>query len=170
MNREDIDPRAEVLRRLETLHARVLARGAGHYIAANRVGRLNYWIGVPSIVASTSVATAIFSTLTSNPAVGWQVATGLVSIAAAALAALQTFFRFAERSGEHHAAGGAYADLRAKIEMAQLRVNAGLVGDPEKLIAQLEAHLLTAASLASQSPMLPRRAFDEGHTETDDRS
>src|SRR4051794_28284543 len=92
-------------------------------------------LGVPVIVTTTFVSTAIFTTLSNEPAIGWRVATGIVSVAAAVLAALQTFFGFAEQAQRHLAAAIGYSSLRRKIELFQLKYDI----EPTDRVGALEA-------------------------------
>jgi hypothetical protein len=55
----------------------------GHYRAAIRFDRLNYWFGFPTVVLATVVGTAVFALLQTKPEFWWQVTVGLMSIAAA---------------------------------------------------------------------------------------
>jgi hypothetical protein len=66
------------------------------------------------------VATAVFASLQKNPALGWRIATGILAVVAAALAALQTFLKNAERSEQFRETARGYGRLRRKIERARL--------------------------------------------------
>ena len=72
-----------------------------HYEMAAILRRRHWRLGVPVIITTTIVSTAIFTTLTKDTAIGWRVATGLISVVAAVLAALQTFFGFADQAQRH---------------------------------------------------------------------
>ncbi len=68
------------------------------------------------IVLSAVVGTSIFATLQADKNMTMQIVTGLISFAAAVLASLQTFLRFAERSENHRVAAANYGSLRRLIE------------------------------------------------------
>lgn len=78
-------------------------------------------VGYPRRSDYPVVATSIFATLNSPPSLGWKVAAGLVSLLAAVVSALQTFFKFAERAEKQEAAGASYGALRRQIEIVELR-------------------------------------------------
>ncbi|MDQ4130721.1 MAG: SLATT domain-containing protein [Actinomycetota bacterium] len=85
------DSRTEAV--LEEWLARVSAAQAAHYTLASRTRKRNVLIGVPTVLFSSVVGTSLFATLTrENVNKTLRIVIGLVSFAAAALAALQTFF------------------------------------------------------------------------------
>jgi hypothetical protein len=63
-----------------------------HYEYGSSLEKRNYWLGVPTIILSTAVGTAVFASIESSTASAkYGLWCGLVSMAAAILAALQTF-------------------------------------------------------------------------------
>jgi len=106
------DPKAIEL--LENWHSRVYAAQAAHYASADRFRLANYIVGVPAIIFSSIVGTAIFAGLEKNSGLAWLFA--LVSILAAILAGLQTFLRFSERATQHATAGDWFSAVRRDIE------------------------------------------------------
>jgi len=105
---------------LSTWHRRMDACQHAYYLEAERYKRWHFWLGVPAVILSTVVGTAVFATL-ENQAVGImpRVIVALVSIAAAVLAGLQTFLRLSEMAAAHAQAGDWYAAIKRDIE--QLR-------------------------------------------------
>jgi hypothetical protein len=95
----------------------------GHYRAALWFGRLNRMIGVPTIVLTAIVGTSAFSSLTEARQVSpeWQLVAGILSLLAAALASLLTFFRFPERAVDHRRASAAFGNIRREIEQLLTR-------------------------------------------------
>ncbi|HYW20003.1 MAG TPA: SLATT domain-containing protein [Nodularia sp. (in: cyanobacteria)] len=87
-----------------------------HYEAAKTFERINYWLGIPSVILSTIVGTSIFATIGESVDTKAQIMVGLVSVVAAALAGLQTFLRFSERAEKHRAVAARYGALRREIE------------------------------------------------------
>ncbi len=77
-------------------------------------------LGVPAVALSALVATGVFATLQSDPAVGWRIATGIVAALAAVLTALQTFLRHNERAEQFREAARGYGRMRRRIEQALL--------------------------------------------------
>jgi len=88
---------------------------------ALRLERRHKALGVPVIVTSAVVSTAIFASLQQNAAVGWKIATGLLSLAAATLAALQTFFNYTSIAQKHLASARAWSSIRRRLEHFVLR-------------------------------------------------
>ena len=106
------DPKAVEL--LEDWHSRVYAAQAAHYASADRFRLLNYIVGVPSIIFSSIVGTAIFAGLEKHSTPSRLVAS--ISILAAVLAGLQTFLRFSERASQHATAADWFSAVRRDIE------------------------------------------------------
>ncbi len=104
----------EVEHLLEDWRNRVYAAQIAHYASADRFRLLNYFVGVPATIFSSIVGTALFAGLEKNSPQTLVVAS--ISIAAAILAALQTFLRFAERASQHAIAGDWYSAIRRDIE------------------------------------------------------
>lgn len=99
---------------LEDWRNRVYAAQAAHYASADRFRLLNYVVGVPATIFASIVGTALFAGLEKGSPQSFVI--GSVSIAAAVLAALQTFLRFAERASQHATAGDWYSAIRRDIE------------------------------------------------------
>ena len=98
------------------------ARSGAHYDQALKAEKNHKTLGIIVVIFSTLVGTTVFGTLTketpqTNETFIWlKVATGIVSIAAAVLAALQTFLRFSEDSEKHRKAALAYDTACDKID------------------------------------------------------
>jgi hypothetical protein len=93
---------------------RVYAAQTAHYASADMFRGLNYVVGIPAVILSSIVGTTIFKGLAKESA--WAVWVGAASIAAAALAGLQTFLRFSERAAQHATAADWYSAIRRDIE------------------------------------------------------
>jgi hypothetical protein len=104
----------EVVKLLRDWHKRVYAAQSAHYASADWFRRSNYLIGVPAIVFSSIVGTAIFAGLEKDSPRALWVASA--SILAAVLAGLQTFLRFSERAVQHATAAVWYSAIRRDIE------------------------------------------------------
>jgi hypothetical protein len=104
----------EVVTLLKEWHKRVYAAQSAHYASADWFRKCNYLIGVPAIVFSSIVGTAIFAGLEKDSPRALWVASA--SILAAVLAGLQTFLRFSERSSKHATAAVWYSAIRRDIE------------------------------------------------------
>jgi hypothetical protein len=104
----------QVIRLAEDWHRRVYAAQSAHYASAELLRRLHYAIGVPAVVFSSIVGTAIFAGLQKDTPRAMVVAS--VSILAAVLSALQTFLRLSERAAAHSTAADWYSAVRRDIE------------------------------------------------------
>ncbi|MGH8584401.1 MAG: SLATT domain-containing protein [Gammaproteobacteria bacterium] len=111
------DQRAEAL--LEDWRQRTAAASEAHYKLASDLRRKNLMLGVPVVIFSSIVGTSLFATL-ADPKIGippaFKIAVGSISVAAAILAALQTFLRFGERAEKHVVAADWYAAVRRDID------------------------------------------------------
>jgi hypothetical protein len=89
----------------------------GHYEMAMALERRGYWLGVPVIVISGIVGTSVFASVAAD-AISVPVAmiVGALSVTAAILSSLQTFFKFAERAEKHKAFGARYGAIRRELE------------------------------------------------------
>jgi hypothetical protein len=105
---------------LSTWHRRMSACQHAYYAEAERFRRGHLWLGVPAVILSSVVGTAVFATL-ENQSVGIlpRVGIALVSIAAAVLAGLQTFLRLPETATLHATAADWYAAIKRDIEQLQ---------------------------------------------------
>ncbi len=104
----DWTPAVEEL--LKNWHGRVYAAQTAYYEVAERFRRRNYQMGIPVVIVSGLVGTAVFSDVGNK----WLV--GSVSILAAVLASLQTFLKFGENATLHGAAADWFAAIRRDIE------------------------------------------------------
>lgn len=119
----------------------------GHYRAALRFSKLNYWFGFPSVALATIVGTSVFATLQSKPEIWWQITVGMMSIAAAILSALQSFLGYSDKAEKHRAAGAKYNAVGRELEL-------WLAVDQES-IEKLETIRQRIDALAQESPHIP---------------
>lgn len=151
---EDILEQADAHRR----HA--LKLGYGHYTAGRQAAKGHMWLGVPVVVLTAIVGTSIFATFSETPASHWKIITGLVSLLATVLAALQTFFGFSERAEKHKAAGARYGALRRDIELFALRYRDKEPSHRDQALIELEALTERLSRLAEDSPDLSDELYD----------
>jgi hypothetical protein len=147
-------------------YQRVYAISArGHYLAAARKARWNYVLGVPSVAISAIVGASIFSTLESNPQVGWKIAAGLLSLAVAVFGSLQTFFRFADSAERHLDAGRKYSALRRRLELLQLKYRDSDKAKRSEALKDIEQFNEALSQTAEQSPAIPDSCWDQASLE-----
>jgi hypothetical protein len=125
-----------------------------HYDMADLLSARDRLVGWLVTALTALVGTAVFASLTVTAvSVEVRVVVGLVSVAAAVGAALQTYLRYAERAEKHRAAGARYGAVRRRLE-------AIFAGDADAR----DGHYLTAIRdeldrLAEDSPNVPPRIF-----------
>ncbi|NJL46670.1 MAG: DUF4231 domain-containing protein [Leptolyngbyaceae cyanobacterium SM2_5_2] len=124
-----------------------------HYEAAKSYDRMNYGLGIPVVVLSTFVGTSVFANIGSTVDATFQILIGLVSVVAATLASLQTFFRFSEKAEKHRAAASKYGALRREIEeIMVLRSQADLKDAIPSLRSKVDR-------LSEEAPHIPHRIW-----------
>lgn len=114
------------------------------------LGRLNYWIGVPVVIVTALAGSAIVVNQTrGRPTPIW---VGIITVSAAVLASLQTFFRFGERAAFSAVAGARYGRIRRRIENC-------LAFPPEGLAERLAEIQKLEDDAGDQSPPLGERRW-----------
>lgn len=149
----------DILRILEDNHQKYKLVSRAHHISASAYSRYNLYLGVPVILLSTLVGTAIFAALQNNPDQALKILTGITSVLAALLSALQTFLGFNEKSSLHKTAAIKYAALGREFSLLELKIAGNDSFDRPKAIAELEAILHKIAKLAEESPTIQDRFY-----------
>jgi Protein of unknown function (DUF4231) len=98
-----------------TWYRRARLAQLAHARAASRARRGSILLGVPTVALGAIVGSAIFASINETPGNEWKILAGLLSLASAVLAALQTFLRLDERSREHEAASRAFGTIRREL-------------------------------------------------------
>ena len=126
-----------------------------HDFASRLSAKGQYGLGIPSLVVSTIVGTSVFSALSSKEVPALWV--GFLSIAAAVLAALQTFMDFGGRSDKHRSAGVKYKAAIRLIEqnMVKLKQSAELSTD------EIDAMRTLLDSLEDAAPVIMPKVYDQ---------
>lgn len=94
-----------------------------HYEYGSLLERRHLYFGIPAIVLSTIVGTAVFSSWESaSQNELTRVAFGMLSMLAAAITALQTFLNLAERASKHKSAGASYGAIRRELELLKTMI------------------------------------------------
>jgi hypothetical protein len=107
---------------LESWRRRAWASQIAHYQVASRLRLGHRTLGLPVVILTTAVGTSIFATLSHEKVtVGlWpRVIVATITVGAAVLAGVQTFFGFAQRADQHVLAADWYSAIRRKIEQVQ---------------------------------------------------
>lgn len=119
-------PKIEQL--LQDWRNRVYAAQAAYYHEAERPRRRQLQLGIPVVIVSSLVGTAVFADWAKEPILKWGV--GGISILAAVLASLQTFLKFGENATLHGVAADWFAAIRREIEET-LALPLDLRGNPK---------------------------------------
>lgn len=129
----------------------------GHYDAGRRYDLLHLSLGIPAIVVSAFVGTAVFSSLAAEKHhVVITVLVGMLSVAAAVLASLQTFLKYSELAERHKLAAARFADLKHRIEL----IAVFQPPDPEVLKSQLAEVEQRWETAREESPTIPAKIWN----------
>lgn len=143
---------------LENWRLRAWAGQTAHYKVASQLRRRNVWLGLPVVILTTVVGTSLFATLNEDRlAITLRVIVGAISVGAAVLAGIQTFFSFAHRADQHVLAADWYAAIRRKIEQLQA-IPKEWRGDPKKALDEVRKEMNT---VGSQFPEIGEETWNE---------
>lgn len=132
---------------------RVYAAQAAYYSEAERLRRRNYQLGIPVVIVSSLVGTAVFSNVADDPR--YRLWVGSVSILAAILASLQTFLKFGESATLHGAAADWFAAIRRDIEEV-LALPLEMRGSPKQCLDSIRQEMNKAGQ---KSPELSEKLW-----------
>ncbi|HEY5707072.1 MAG TPA: DUF4231 domain-containing protein [Terrimicrobiaceae bacterium] len=142
-----------------------------HYHMSERAKARHNSLGIPVTVSTAIVGTAIFATLNSPTQSFWiQVGAGLLSLTAAVLAALQTFFNFSDVAAQHKDAAASYEAVRHQLDWFLLSYSSW--GEASTLEVPLKQLRDTAAQLdeiAKKAPSIPDSVYDAVQTRVAER-
>ena len=138
---------------LQDWRSRVYAAQSAYYEMAERLHRQNYLLGIPVIIVSSVVGTAVFADWGKEGLFKWMV--GSVSIVAAILASLQTFLKFGESATLHGAAADWFAAIRRDIDEV-LALPSELRGHPKHTLDSIRQEINKAGQ---KSPELSERLW-----------
>jgi hypothetical protein len=150
----------DVFEKLQVYQGYARLRDRAHYEMWLRLNRRERLLGIPVIILSTIVGTAIFASLQEQAAVAWQIATGMLSVTAAVLAALQTFFGFRTEAERHAAVAAGYAQLRRRFDTFRLRHRDGH-STREEGLAEWEELVKQLDELEQKAPRIPTRLWNQ---------
>ncbi len=149
----------DILKQAEQYRTDVTYNGRAHYKAADIASKWQNRLGIPVVVTTSIVGTSIFATINSNPGVGWKIGAGTISLLAAVLASLQTFFKFSELAEKHRIAGANYGAARREIDIFNLQYTGQKDSDRSAALEHLQKIASNLSRLASESPRVPDNAF-----------
>ncbi len=117
------------------------------------------------VVSSAVVGRAIFATLAKDPAIGWKIATGLLSVTAAVLASLQTFFRHEELAEKHRVAGAQYGAMKRDLDLIILELRGQDGTKRSTVLDQARAIFGRFNELEAAHPDVPDTFYDQASRE-----
>jgi len=127
-----------------------------HYEMANILARRGQWIGAPVILITAVVGTSVFASVAAEAiSIQAKVIVGLLSVIAAVLSSLQTFFKFSERAEKHRAFAARFGAVRRELET--LYAEGGAPKEPH-YVGVLREKL---DRLAEEAPHVPAKVFLE---------
>jgi hypothetical protein len=132
-----------------------------HFIMAEIADRKRLRLGIFVTLFSSVVGTTIFAAISTGNEPTWiQVATGTMSVAAAVLAAFQTFFHFDEDSRQNRIAAGRYEKIRYAIDSFLLTFTADCT-QRDQALAALKAITDDLEKVIEFAPSVPDDVYDK---------
>lgn len=141
--------------------------GIAHYRAGEWAEKWHTSIGIPNVIITAVVATSVFATLEESTDVRLRIATGIIAMVAAILAALQAFLNLADQAEKHKSAGGRYATLRREIDVFRLEFENADKSKREDSLESLKAIAAKLGALDAESPSLTEAMFKKGKRDFD---
>lgn len=123
----------------------------GSFTASTYYGKLGKRFGVPVVITTSIVSSAIFATIGESQHSEILLAAGFVSILATVLSSLQTFLGYSERSSSHKEAAVGYGELRTEVQV----LLASDLPNVTDLEARIESIRTRWSALDKVSPTLP---------------
>jgi hypothetical protein len=128
---------------LDDWAGRVTAAQHAHYYLMTRLRRKNMALGLPVVILSAVVGTALFASVANQDAKipsGVRLLIGSISVLAAVLAGVQTFLKFSERAEQHGLAADWLAAVRRDIDLMRATPEP-LRGDPREALTGLRKEI-----------------------------
>lgn len=125
-----------------------------HYEMANIFSLRERWLGVPVIFLTSVIGTSVFASLATQVIDHRaKILVGMLSVVAAVLSSLQTFFKYSERSEKHRSCAAKFASIRRELETIYAENS---VTTERRYIDTLRDRL---DSLADEAPHVPAGIF-----------
>jgi hypothetical protein len=138
-------------------NAAVVARA--HSILWEQNSRWNRFFGIPVVILTALVGTAIFGTLQQDPGLHWRILAGGISILAAVLSALQTYLNYSEQAAKHEAEG-AYAEMRRRFDVLAIEMSQKGSNYDEEAIQEFKRIVGDLSELNKKSPSVSEKIYD----------
>jgi len=122
-----------------------------HYEMAEILAKRGRLIGVPVILFTTLVGTSALASVAAEIIPNWsKIIIGLLSISAAIMSGLQTFFGYADRAEKHRESAARFGSIRRQFEILYIRRDGAI---DEKVIDKLRKELDALAKEALNVPI-----------------
>jgi len=131
-----------------------------HYDMAEKNKNHHRVLGVVVVFVTAVVGTSVFTSLGQKHDLWIQVGTGLLSVAAVVLSALQTFLGFSDLQVQHKTAAARYGTCRRDLELLTMKFPNATGVSGVSGTAELEAIKMNLDDLDRESPTIPDRAWD----------
>lgn len=125
-----------------------------HFGAAQRNVRYHIWLGVPVLVINLLLGSVLATFVNKNFTEVYKWVSALLSLIAAILSALLTFYRFDSGKQKHRELGSKYLSLERRAEETIARYRDGVIDLPElsATVSQLNAEYEKINTQASNYP------------------
>lgn len=153
-------------KQVDRLRIRAHRSARAQYMAARVNSTRRIRLGVPALVLSTLVGTSVFGSLMAKPATSLVIATGIASVSAAVLSALQTFFSFDENALKHRTSAAEYAGVKRNLDLLLLELDTS-PRDTATTIENLTAIVNQFNSIEKEAPSVPDAFYDNARKEQD---
>jgi hypothetical protein len=154
---------ANIIEKATGYHKTVSNKAHCHFVMSENAGRENLSMGLLTTIFSTIVGTTIFANLADKdktPIPWLQIATGFLSVAAAVLAALQTFFKFSDVSTQNKTAATGYEKIKLTIDIFLLTYDPTST-QTDQAIADLKAITQDLEKIDDSSPSIPDSVYNK---------
>jgi hypothetical protein len=138
-----------------------------HFEMSEAASQQNLRLGLIATILSTIVGTTIFAAISkhgekeqSNTAIAIQIVTGLMSVTAAVLAALQTFFRFGDVSAQNKSAAVGYEKIKLTLDIFLLAYDPAST-ETGKALEELKAVAIELEKVNDSSPSIPDPVYNK---------
>ena len=153
---------ADILKTAKDYHDYVRRKSNAHYLMSESAKSQHNMLGMPVTILTAVVGTSIFATINVPGQYLWiRIVAGLLSLTAAVLAALQTFFNYSDAVAQHKKAAAEYESVLHGLDCFILYYNGGGgESQGEKAIEALKAIADRMDEIAQVSPSIPDSVYN----------
>ena len=139
---------------LKFWHTKVRRAQIAHYAAANKIKRLYYFLGIPTVIFSALASAFIFSNM-SELKLGVPLIAATLAMLASVFSSIQIFIEPVNIE-KHEISAKTYGELKRRIQLA-------MVSKPNDLESWLEKFKLDWDRAAETSPLALEKFFGDDH-------